>query len=327
MSLALISIIIPVFNSEDYLAETIESAKNQTWENKEIIIVDDGSTDNSLTLAQGYACDWIRVYHQENKGASAARNYGLRVAKGSYIQFLDADDLLEAKKLELQVNELLKNPLFIAIGTCIHFIENLEKSEKFPNNLDQMNDREKPINLIKKLYGGVDNVPASMIEIHSWLSPRVIIDKAGLWNEAISVNDDGEFFLRVVLASSGIIKVENAICYYRKFINRLTLSASALNKIGLKSSINALNLKAKSLYGLIDKNSYNKIFGKFYWEIAYSSYPGYLKEYKYCLHKSNEFNYSGKRFIGPKHLSGYANFFGWKLIRIFQTIKHFKPFK
>src|SRR5580698_4662849 len=95
----LVSIIIPSYNSENHLAETIKSALSQTWVNKEIIIIDDGSTDSSVQIAKGFESN-VKVLVQKNKGASAARNAGLKEAKGDYIQFLDSDDLLSPDKIE-----------------------------------------------------------------------------------------------------------------------------------------------------------------------------------------------------------------------------------
>src|SRR5271165_3187575 len=103
----LVSVIIPVYNSEKYLAESIESAIGQTWSSKEIIVVDDGSTDNSFEIARKFAGrPEVKVVTQENRGAAAARNAGLKEAKGEFIQFLDADDLLSADKIESQMKLL-----------------------------------------------------------------------------------------------------------------------------------------------------------------------------------------------------------------------------
>jgi glycosyltransferase involved in cell wall biosynthesis len=84
----LVSIIIPVYNAEKYIAETINSALNQTWPNKEIIIIDDGSTDRSLSIAKQYERDSIKVFDYTNKGAGAARNYGLLQANGQSFGFM-----------------------------------------------------------------------------------------------------------------------------------------------------------------------------------------------------------------------------------------------
>lgn len=102
----LVSIIIPCYNAERWLAETLESALAQTWTAKEILVINDGSTDSSLAVAQQYTTRGVRVIDQPNRGASAARNHGLRLARGDFIQFLDADDLLAPNKIELQIHAL-----------------------------------------------------------------------------------------------------------------------------------------------------------------------------------------------------------------------------
>lgn len=106
----LVSILIPVYNSEKWIAETINSSINQTWSNKEIIIVDDGSTDNTLQIAREFQSKSLMVITQKtNRGASAARNNALSYAQGDYIQWLDADDLLHPNKIEYQFKQIEKD--------------------------------------------------------------------------------------------------------------------------------------------------------------------------------------------------------------------------
>lgn len=90
----LISLVIPVYNAEKYLKQTIESALNQSYENFEINAVDDGSTDQSFSILQGFADPRLRLFRKKNGGVSSARNAGIREAKGEYICFLDTDDVL-----------------------------------------------------------------------------------------------------------------------------------------------------------------------------------------------------------------------------------------
>lgn len=99
----LISVIIPVYNVEDYLHYAIESLGKQTYKNFEIILVNDGSTDDSGKLCDDYSEKYsnVRVFHKENGGLSDARNFGVQKAKGEFITFLDPDDYLEAYSLEL----------------------------------------------------------------------------------------------------------------------------------------------------------------------------------------------------------------------------------
>src|SRR5436190_3441118 len=99
----LVSILIPAYNSERWIAETIKSALNQTWPRKEIIVVDDGSRDQTLATARRFASKTVAVISQENQGASAARNKALELCQGDYIQWLDADDLIAPDKIANQV--------------------------------------------------------------------------------------------------------------------------------------------------------------------------------------------------------------------------------
>jgi glycosyltransferase involved in cell wall biosynthesis len=103
-----ISVIIPVYNGELYLAEAIESVLSQSYQPSEIIVVDDGSIDNSQTIVKRYNSK-VRCIHQENKGTAAARNLGINTSTGNFFAFLDQDDLWESQKLELQVNAFQKN--------------------------------------------------------------------------------------------------------------------------------------------------------------------------------------------------------------------------
>ncbi len=109
MSESLVSVIIPVYNSEKYLAEAIESVLAQDYRPVEIIILDDGSTDNSADIAGSYASS-VRYYYQPNNGLAAAQNKGLMISHGSYCSFLDSDDIWVPDKLTRQIHSFNDNP-------------------------------------------------------------------------------------------------------------------------------------------------------------------------------------------------------------------------
>jgi glycosyltransferase involved in cell wall biosynthesis len=112
-SMARVSVIIPVYNGDRYIVKAIESVLKQNYRDFEIVIIDDGSIDNSFELLQPYLESnraRIRYQKQENQGVAAARNLGLKIARGSYIAFLDQDDYFFPDKLEAQVNYLENNP-------------------------------------------------------------------------------------------------------------------------------------------------------------------------------------------------------------------------
>src|SRR5262249_14524172 len=105
----LVSIIIPCKDGAVWLAEAIESCREQTWKNLEIIVVDNRSSDASLQVAMSYESPTVAVLECRREGASAARNVGLERARGDFIQFLDADDVLDREKIRVQVERLMSN--------------------------------------------------------------------------------------------------------------------------------------------------------------------------------------------------------------------------
>src|SRR5215470_14296148 len=102
----LVSILIPAYNAEKSLPYTLESAVAQTWPRKEIIVVDDGSTDRTADVARGFASKGVKIVSTENQGLSAAVNNAYRLSQGDYIQELDADDILAPDKIEKQLGAL-----------------------------------------------------------------------------------------------------------------------------------------------------------------------------------------------------------------------------
>jgi len=122
----LVSIIIPCYNAERYVGEAIESALAQTYPNKEVILIDDGSTDGSLDVIRSFG-EAIRWETGPNRGGSAARNRGLALARGELIQFLDADDLLHPQKLERQVRLSLEDPK--AIVYCDYVVQDIDSGQ------------------------------------------------------------------------------------------------------------------------------------------------------------------------------------------------------
>lgn len=232
----LVSIIIPVYNAEKYLKETLQSALDQTWPNKEIIIVDDGSTDDSAAIVRSYNRPIIKLIQQKNQGASSAKQTGLSYAGGDFIQYLDADDILHPDKLTLQVNELINRPGFISIGRTAHFYLNDMSDQKLESNDFYLQFLNSPLHFLIKLYGGYD-MKGGMIQPNAFLTPRNLIDEAGPWNTLLSpcADEDGEYFCRVILKSSGLIYQADALNYYRR-----TVAATSLS--GLKSELSYANL-------------------------------------------------------------------------------------
>ena len=128
-----LSVIMPVYNGEQYLNYSIQSVLNQTYKDYELILVDDGSTDHSLEICEKYQSKdkRIRVISQENKGISGARNAGIDIATGEYITFMDSDDVIQSKMYEIMLNHMVSDGLDLimcgAVRTENYHLEELEK--------------------------------------------------------------------------------------------------------------------------------------------------------------------------------------------------------
>jgi glycosyltransferase involved in cell wall biosynthesis len=245
----LVSIIIPVYNSEPFLRSSIENALQQTWSNKEIIIVDDGSTDASLSIAKSYEGESVKVIGIANGGAAKARNIGFRHTRGEYIQYLDADDLMVNNKIELQMRRLLQEPKpqqAVCAGQWLRFNTSIEDIQGGVGPGPQAEYDMPPLEwLVLRPY--------NLMTVHAWLTPRMLIEKAGPWNETMTLDDDGEFFMRVVNASDKVLSCQGALTYYRTLAHQSTLSHhtifqdSAGNCDKLKSAFKSLETYRKIL--------------------------------------------------------------------------------
>jgi len=240
----LVSILIPAYNSEKWIADTIKSALSQTWPKKEIIIVDDGSTDNTLQIARQLESESMKVITQENKGASSARNKALSLAQGDYIQWLDADDLLAPDKISQQLKHAGdgKNSRILLSSTFGTFYFRHQKARFIPNPL--WKDFSPVGWIFIKFMENVWMNPAV------WLVSRNLTELAGPWNESLSLDDDGEYFTRVVAASKKIKFIPEAKSYYRQ-CNISSLSRSASDK-ACESLFLSLKLSIEYLRSLED---------------------------------------------------------------------------
>jgi len=318
----LVSIIIPVYNAQKYLAGAIKSAIGQTWSNKEIIIVDDGSTDDSFAIAKKFEAPDVVIIQQENKGASAARNRGLRASKGEYVQFLDSDDLLSENKIERQLIQLVNKPAHLGICDTVYFKDDQNPFESKPTVAWYSQSFDSNIDFLINLYGGEFVGPnlGGMVQPNCWLTPRKILDKAGEWNEDLSVDDDGEYFCRVLLKAEGICYSSEALNYYRQNTNGKNLSAQH-NHRGLISMLKSTELKEKHLSNIIKNDLLKKAFSLLYQEISILSYPKFIDISNYSLQKAKMLGLKKITYKGGPVTSFLSKIFGWKLIKTLNYLR------
>jgi len=321
ISAPLISVIIPLYNAERYIAACIASVLNQTWPNIEIIIVDDGSTDNSLAIAKEFESDKVQVFSQKNKGASAARNKGLSVAQGDYIQFLDADDLLKNDKLSVAFESISSHTNAISVCPVIHFNDEnesqLQQLKPSEYELQFYKSNDDPFEFLMNLYGA-ENDRGGMIPLHCWLTPTELIEKAGQWNESLTVNDDGEFFCRVVLQSQHIVFTDKTVCYYRKHNNSTSLSAGK-NIAALNSQYEAILLQKTHLMQYAPDERIDRVIVRLLMRMLMVAYPA-EKELSKKLFSQMKLQKAKPvaPLMGGATIELIKNVFGWKVARNLQ---------
>jgi glycosyltransferase involved in cell wall biosynthesis len=205
----LVSILIPAYNSREWIADTLRSAIAQTWPNKEIIVVDDGSTDQTLAIARQFESDTVHVFTQKNQGAAATRNTAFSLSHGDYIQWLDADDLLAPDKISKQLDALGEsaNKRTLLSGSWGQFMYRYRRTKFIPSAL--WCDLSPAEWLVRKMSQN------AYMQTASWLASRELSEAAGTWDTRLLGDDDGEYFCRVLLACDGVRFVPESKIYYR----------------------------------------------------------------------------------------------------------------
>jgi len=205
----LVSILIPTYNAEKWIKETIESALAQTWQRKEVIIVDDGSSDNTLDVIKKFESKIVKIISQENRGGPAARNKALSYAQGDFIQWLDHDDLLAPDKISQQLEYVDRdqNPLILYSAPFGRFYYCFERAKFVCNSLWQ--------DLTPLDYFLIKFNENIWLQPGAWLVSRELTEMAGPYYELRSPDDDGEYFCRVVANCDRIKFVPEAKAYWR----------------------------------------------------------------------------------------------------------------
>lgn len=209
----LISVIVPVFNAEEFLDECIESILNQTYENCEIILIDDGSTD-----ASGQICDYhsaanpkVLTVHTNNSGVSSARNTGLELASGKYVTFVDSDDTINENYIQFLFNDTEKFDADVVTTTTDDItgtMQGLTNQRVADEDILSL----EPETTILELYKGVLEGTRNGVQ---FIKHSVLKDNSLRYDERMAVGEDFDFFARVILVSNRIVVDKRKMYYYR----------------------------------------------------------------------------------------------------------------
>ncbi|MEB3189382.1 MAG: glycosyltransferase [Snowella sp.] len=205
--MASISVIIPNFNREKLVGETIQNMLDQSLAPSEVIVVDDGSTDNSIEVIKAFG-DRVRLIQQENQGPGAARNAGLKVATGKYIQFMDSDDLASLNKLEIQAQALNQYQADMVYSPWTKvYIEN--KTLRFQDHILQKQALPQKLSILEWFLSGWS------IVLQSCLFRREFLLRTAPFRHDLMVWEDGEYMVRLFTLHPKIIFAPSCLTLYR----------------------------------------------------------------------------------------------------------------
>jgi glycosyltransferase involved in cell wall biosynthesis len=309
-----VSIIIPAYNAARWIDETLQSVLAQTWENKEIILIDDGSTDETVARAKRHQTSILKIISQANQGPGRARNRGFQESKGDYIQYLDHDDLLSPEKLESQINTLLENPArIVGVTAAVYFMDGQHPDSGLREDGWPMISTDDPLNWLIDLFG--PDGPFSMVPPGCWLTPRILIEEAGPWDERPTPDDDGEFFTRIITRSSGIRRSESGTFYFRKHPGGKSLSGLRTEELHW-GALRSTERKAQEVLARSEAPRARRALANLFMVRAVASYPFYPEITSIAIKRAAELG--GASYFPPFPTwrgELMSRLVGWKLTR------------
>jgi len=311
MTRPLVSIVMPCRNAGPWIGEAVRSCLEQSWQNLELIVVDNGSTDESMAVAGAYASPKVKLLACERPGASAARNDGLAAAQGDFIQHLDADDHLHPCKIAIQLDRLREcSHGTVASGAWARSVNDSANAAFRPEPV--WRDMSATEFLISSWRGG------GMMPPMVWLAPREVVERSGSWNEELTLNDDGEYFARVLLASGRIAFCGDAKSFYR------TLPVHSLSKRTDReariSELKSIELSSAHLLSADWSASARHACAAHFQRFIYGTYPESPDLIASAERQARDLGGSDLPCPGGPAFQMLSSFVGWKRARRVQLL-------
>jgi glycosyltransferase involved in cell wall biosynthesis len=307
----LVSILIPCFNSEKYIGATLDSVLGQTWPHIEIIVVNDGSTDESVT--EIHRCRDVRLtlLNGPNVGAASARNKAFCNSTGDFIQYLDADDVIASNKIERQLLRLAGEPESLASAEWARFRSDPSEAVFTPEDVWQDLD---PVEwLVRSRHAG-----RGMMFPAIWLFSRRLALDAGPWREDLSLGDDTEYFTRLLLRAKRILFCEGARCYYRSGIPG-SLSGRKTPE-AWSSEFKVTDLCEAQIRGVEDTDRVRRVVALAWQHFAHACYPYDPVLAKTAIARARRLHNVEVQAEGGYIFRMVSQFVGWRAARRLQVI-------
>jgi GT2 family glycosyltransferase len=305
-----VSIVMPAYNAAEYIEDAIHSALAQTYRDLEIVVVDDGSTDNTRHLVSAIGDARIRYIHQANAGQSAAINHGAELATGQYIKILDADDWISPPHIAAQVAALKGDKGCVASCRWGYFINNFQQPV--------VNHEVTNASYDDPLKWMIDSLTKDegMMGGWMWLIPRHLWQKAGGYDTRLSLNNDFHFTINLLLQSSGIRHAADAVYSYRRIAGG-SLSGSRSRK-AMESAFLTTELGTQLLLRREDSERVRKICADRFQERLFEFYPAFPDLASQAQNRIQSLGGSTLQLQGGRFMKLLRPVIGWKGVRRIQ---------
>ena len=298
---------MPVYNAGKYIAEAVGSVLNQSYTNWELIIVNDGSTDDTAAVLDQFTDPRISVHQQENSGQCVAANKAFGLSSGRLIKFMDADDIISPGYIAEQVKRIGDNDDVVASAAWGRFYH--DDISSFKVNEDLIREDCKPIDWLVSSMDGKQ----AMMQCALWLIPRAVLEKSGLWDERLSLINDFEFIIRVLLNASEIRFAENSLLYYR---SGLQSSLSSLKSTkGAQSAYDSINMGTSHMLAFEPSTRVKKACASCFQNFIYSFYPFHKTLIKGAEHKIKDLGGTTSTFPAGGYTRLLQKIIGWKIVK------------
>lgn len=308
----LISIVIPAYNAEEWIAGAVQSALAQTWRELEVVVVDDGSRDGTAAVVAGISDPRLRLVRQENRGQCAALNRGFAEARGGFIKLLDADDWLNPEHLELMWRALAGSSDAVAACEWGYFVDGplgaaVREEHANRDYADPLEWLVDSLTLDEGMMGG-----------WKWLIPRAVWERCGGWDERLSLNNDFDFSVRLLLAASEVRFARGALYGYRKGVAGAlsgTADAAAMLAVSLTTESGCRALLARE-----DSLRIRQICANRWQEWLFRFYPDHPELAAAAQQRIVELGGSSLRMGGGRLQAMLEPLIGWRGVRRIQSL-------
>jgi len=306
----LVSILIPCHNAARYVAAAVEAALAQTWPHVEVVVVNDGSTDESAQVLSPFERRGVKVIHQENRGQCAAANAAFRASSGAYVKFLDADDLINPEAVERQMQRLQGSQAAVAsCEWCRFYGDDVNHVDLRPETV--WRDMEATDWLVESWK---DAEP--MMQCGIWLIPRALLDRSGLWDERLSLINDFEFFARVLCHATEVRFTPRARLFYRS--GHAGVLSARRDRPAVESAFLSICAGTGHLLARRSDAAARAACANILQSFIYSNYPGHRDLRAAVERRIAELGGSTLRPRWPPRFEALRRVAGWKLARRLQ---------